>query len=114
MSVEQVLIPDVGAATDVEVVEICVGEGDTIRKDDCLVVLESEKASLEVPAPVEGTVNKLAVALGDKVEEGQLIVEIETDVAGEVQGEEQVEERENEDVSESEPVAATSTPEEAT
>jgi pyruvate dehydrogenase E2 component (dihydrolipoamide acetyltransferase) len=114
VSVEQVLIPDVGAATDVEVVEICVGEGDTIRKDDCLVVLESEKASLEVPAPVEGTVNKLAVALGDKVEEGQLIVEIETDVAGEVQGEEQVEERENEDVSESEPVAATSTPEEAT
>ena len=77
MSVEQVLIPDIGEATDVEVVEICVSEGDAIGKDECLIVLESDKASMEVPAPFAGVVNKMGVALGDKVEEGQLIVEIE-------------------------------------
>ena len=78
MNVEQVLIPDVGEATDVEVVEVCVNPGDTVAKDECLVVLESDKASMEVPAPFDGVVKKLGVACGDKVEEGQLIVEIET------------------------------------
>lgn len=77
MSAEQVLIPDIGEATDVEVVEVCVNEGDSVAKDACLIVLESEKASMEVPSPFDGVVRKLGVALGDKVEEGQLIVEIE-------------------------------------
>lgn len=81
MSVEQILIPEIGEATDVEVVEVCVNEGDSVRKDECIIVLESDKASMEVPAPVGGIINRIGVALGDKVEEGQLLVEIETEAA---------------------------------
>ncbi|MCZ6870895.1 MAG: dihydrolipoyllysine-residue acetyltransferase [Gammaproteobacteria bacterium] len=81
MSVEQILIPEIGEATDVEVVEVCVNEGDSVRKDECIIVLESDKASMEVPAPVDGIINKIGVVIGDKVEEGQLVVEIETEAA---------------------------------
>ena len=75
---EQILVPDVGEAEDIEVIEVLVAVGDEVALDDSLVVLESDKASMEIPTPHAGTVVKLHVKEGDKVEEGKLIAEIET------------------------------------
>jgi pyruvate dehydrogenase E2 component (dihydrolipoamide acetyltransferase) len=80
--IEQVLVPDVGDAQDVEVVELLVSEGDEIQADASIVVLESDKASMEIPAPCGGKVVRIAVAEGDKVEEGTLLIELETESAG--------------------------------
>ena len=75
---EQVLVPDVGEAEDVEVIELLVAVGDVIDADTSLVVLESDKASMEIPSPCAGTIKSFAVAEGDKVTEGSLLAEIET------------------------------------
>jgi|TARA_B100000315_G_scaffold260927_1_gene327553 pyruvate dehydrogenase E2 component (dihydrolipoamide acetyltransferase) len=72
----KILVPDVGEATDVEVIEILVKNGDRISKDESLVVLESEKASMEIPSPTHGEVRSIQVKEGDKVEEGDLILEM--------------------------------------
>jgi pyruvate dehydrogenase E2 component (dihydrolipoamide acetyltransferase) len=76
--IEQVLVPDVGEADNVEVVEILVAVGQTVEKDDSLVVLESDKASMEIPSPLAGVVTSIAVKVGDSVDEGGLILELET------------------------------------
>lgn len=78
---EQVLVPDVGEAEDIEVIEVLVKVGDTVAVDDSLVVLESDKASMEIPSPLAGVVASVNVSEGDKVEEGGLIVELETETA---------------------------------
>lgn len=75
---QQVLVPDVGEAEDVEVVEILVSIGDRVEKDDSLVVLESDKASMEIPSPFAGLVRSIAVKVGDTVDEGGVILELET------------------------------------
>ncbi|MDA1074637.1 MAG: dihydrolipoyllysine-residue acetyltransferase [Proteobacteria bacterium] len=72
-----ILIPDIGDAEDVVVVEICVAVGDDIGADDAVVVIESDKASMEVPAGFAGRVASIEVALGDEVRQGQLIVRLE-------------------------------------
>ncbi len=72
-----VLVPDIGDFTDVPIVELLVKVGDVVAVDDPLVVLESDKASFEVPAPVAGTVREIAVAVGDTVEEGALVARLE-------------------------------------
>ncbi len=69
-----VTIPDIGDAEDVEVIEICVAPGDAVAANDALIVIESDKASLEVPAPFGGTVDKVLVALGDVVNAGDAIL----------------------------------------
>jgi pyruvate dehydrogenase E2 component (dihydrolipoamide acetyltransferase) len=81
---EQVLVPDVGEAEDVEVIELLVAVGDVIDADTSLVVLESDKASMEIPSPCAGTIKSFAVSEGDKVTEGSLLAEIETGDTGEV------------------------------
>ena len=73
----QVLVPDVGDAAEVEIIEILVSVGDVIAKDDSLVVLESDKASMEIPTPEGGKVMSIAVKEGDIVDEGTLIIELE-------------------------------------
>ncbi|MET4692697.1 dihydrolipoyllysine-residue acetyltransferase [Endozoicomonas lisbonensis] len=78
-SVEDVLVPDLGAE-NVPVVEICVAVGDTIAEDDSLVVLESDKATMEVPSPVSGVVKDILVKEGDVMNQGDLILKVE--VAG--------------------------------
>lgn len=75
----EIKIPDMGEAADVEVIEICVSKGDEVAQGDALIVLESDKASMEVPAPWAGKVFSVAVALGDKVEEGTLVLMLEGD-----------------------------------
>ena len=69
-----VTIPDIGDAEDVEVIEICVDPGDTVAANDALIVIESDKASMEVPAPFPGTVDEILVALGDVVNAGDAIL----------------------------------------
>ena len=76
MSVE-VTIPDIGDAEDVEVIEICVAAGDTVAENDALIVIESDKASMEVPAPRAGDVAEVIVALGDRVNAGDAILRLE-------------------------------------
>jgi len=79
MSLVEVRIPDVGDAEEVEVIEISVAEGDEIPLGAVLVVIESEKASMELPAEVAGKIVGISVAVGDIVNEGDLVVTLETD-----------------------------------
>ncbi len=73
----EVRVPDIGDFKDVPVIELLVKPGDVVKKDDSLVTLESDKATMEVPAPQPGTVKELRVKLGDKVSEGSTILTLE-------------------------------------
>jgi pyruvate dehydrogenase E2 component (dihydrolipoamide acetyltransferase) len=75
---ESVAIPDLGNADDVDVIELCVKPGDVVDVDQSLIVLESAKATMEVPSTASGTVLSLTVKVGDKVKSGSVIAEIET------------------------------------
>ena len=79
---KEIRIPDIGDAEDVVVIELCVAPGDRVAPDDALIVIESDKASMEVPAGVGGVVEALLVGIDDAVVEGQSIARIEA-VAGE-------------------------------
>ena len=81
MAIETVKIPDLGGAESVEVIELCAAAGDAVEQEDSLVVLESDKASMDVPSPVDGSVVKYLVAEGDTVKVGDAIAEIETSAA---------------------------------
>ncbi|MGM0520481.1 MAG: pyruvate dehydrogenase complex dihydrolipoyllysine-residue acetyltransferase [Pseudomonadota bacterium] len=83
MSSEIIKVPDIGGDTDVEIIEIAVSEGDVIEAEDTLITLESDKASMDVPAPKGGKVIKVLVKEGDTVSEGDDIVEIEAEGGGE-------------------------------
>ncbi len=67
MSQTQITVPDLGGMDEVEVIEICVQPGDSINEEESLVVLEGDKASMEVPAPMTGIIHSLLVKVGDKV-----------------------------------------------
>ena len=71
-NVVEVKVPDIGDFKDVEVVEILVKPGDTVAKEQSLISLETDKASMEIPAPEAGVVKEMAVKLGDKVSQGSL------------------------------------------
>lgn len=73
-----VLLPDIGDFHDVEVIEILVKPGDTVEVEDSLLTLESDKASMDIPAPQAGVVAEVKVAVGDKINQGDLIVTLET------------------------------------
>jgi len=77
-SVIDVKVPDLGGDSDVEVIEILVAEGDDISEEDGLVTLESDKAAMDVPSPAAGKVRAIKMKVGDKVNEGSLILELET------------------------------------
>lgn len=72
-------VPDIGGAEGAEVVEVLVAVGDTVTLEQSLIVLESDKASMEIPATAEGKILALKVAVGDALSEGDAIVEIDTD-----------------------------------
>lgn len=71
-----VRVPDIGDAHDVDVIEVLVSEGDTIERDQSLITLETEKASMEVPSSHAGVIQKILVKVGDKVSEGSDILEL--------------------------------------
>ena len=74
---KEALVPDIGDFTGIPVIEILVAVGDSVSKDQGLVTLESDKATMEVPAPFAGTVRELKVKLGDNVSEGSVVAIIE-------------------------------------
>lgn len=74
----EIRIPDIGDAENVEVIELCVAAGDAVGPDDAILVIESDKASMEVPAGIAGTLEELLVDIGDAVQEGQLIARLNT------------------------------------
>jgi pyruvate dehydrogenase E2 component (dihydrolipoamide acetyltransferase) len=77
-SAQTIAVPDLGGADSVVVIELCVKPGDTVAEGDSLVVLESDKASMEIPSPVAGKVVSFAVKLGDTVAQGDAMVSIES------------------------------------
>lgn len=77
MSIEQIKLPDVGGE-EVEIIEISVKVGDSIGEDDTIIVVETEKASMDIPAPFAGTIESLVVKAGDKIKEGDLIATLVT------------------------------------
>ena len=78
MSTIEVKVPDIGDFTDVPVIEIFVKPGDTVKAEDSLVTLESDKATMDVPAPAAGVVKELKVKLGDRISEGTVILTLES------------------------------------
>ena len=79
MSMMQFTVPDIGDFDEVEVIEVLVNEGDHVDVDDSLITLESDKATMEIPSTVSGTVKKVLVNVGDKVSEGTHILDIEVE-----------------------------------
>ncbi len=77
MSTTQLTVPDIGDFAEVEVIEVLVAVGDTIKAEQSLITVESDKASMEIPAAQGGVVKALLVKVGDKIAEGSAIVEIE-------------------------------------
>ncbi len=84
MEPTRIVVPDLGETTDVEVVEILVSPGDRVGLDDPVIVLESDKASMDLPSPVEGVVTSVEVSIGDRVEAGAVLVGLDTGSGAEV------------------------------
>lgn len=74
---KEILVPDIGGFDAVEIIEVLVAVGDTINKEQPLITLESDKASMEIPSPAAGVVRELKIKLGDKVSEGHPILVLE-------------------------------------
>lgn len=81
---KQVLVPDIGDFKEVPVIEVLVKPGDTVKMEDPLISLESDKATIEVPSPFDGVVKEVGVRVGDKVSEDSLILVMEVSAAGKV------------------------------
>jgi dihydrolipoamide dehydrogenase len=77
----EVKVPDIGDFTDIPIIEVFVKVGDTVKAEDPLISLESDKATMDVPSPVDGVVKDIKVKLGDKVSEGSLILTVEAEAA---------------------------------
>ena len=84
MATTEVKVPDIGNYTNIPVIEVLVKAGDTVAKDQGLVTLESDKATMEVPSSVAGVIKEVKVKLGDGVAEGDVVAVIETPGAFEV------------------------------
>jgi len=80
MSIEKILVPDVGG-DEVEIIEICVAVGDALEADEGIVTVETDKASMDIPAPFAGELLSLSVSVGDKIKEGDVIAEMQSGAA---------------------------------
>ena len=77
-NIEKILLPDVGDFDDIEIIEVIINTGDDVSKDESIITLESDKATMEIPSPFTGKIKSVAVKVGDRISEGTLIAEIET------------------------------------
>ena len=100
MSEQEIKVPDLGGADEVEIIEIIVSEGDAVQEEDPILTVESDKATVELPAPAAGKITKITVKVGDKVKEGDVIGMLAassdaggSDVAGQKQPDEKAEEK---------------------
>src|SRR3954469_16786867 len=78
MAASEVKVPDIGDFKEVEVIEILVKPGDQVAKEQSLISLESDKATMEIPSPGAGVVKELKVKLGDKLSEGSVILVLDS------------------------------------
>ena len=79
MAIKEVLIPDIGDAADVDVIDILVKPGDSVQAEDALLTLEGDKATMDIPAPFAGIIKAISVNVGDKVSEGRQVMTIEVE-----------------------------------
>ena len=77
MSKKDIKVPNIGEFKDVEVIEVLIKKGQEIKKNDPLITIESDKSSVEIPSTLEGKVTTLNLKIGDKVSEGDKILELE-------------------------------------
>ena len=82
MSIENIKVPDLGDASEVEVIELLVSVGQSVEENDSLLVLESDKAAMEIPAPMAGVVKSISVNLGDQVSTGSEMLSLEIAESG--------------------------------
>ena len=82
MSEKDLLLPDIGDFESVEVIEIHVAVGDSVKVEDPLLTLESDKATMDIPSPFAGTIKQFSVAIGDKISTGSKLGSLETTAAG--------------------------------
>jgi len=81
MAIVEVNVPDIGDFNDVPVIEVLVKPGDTVKAEDSLVTLESDKATMDVPSPAGGVVKSVTVKVGDKVSKGSALLTLDSDAA---------------------------------
>ncbi len=77
-NIEKILLPDVGDFEDIEIIEVIINTGDSVEKDDSIIILESDKATMEIPSPLTGEIKSVDVKVGDRISEGAQIAQIET------------------------------------
>lgn len=77
-NVKEIKVPDIGGATDVDVIDILVKVGSSVQKDDALVTLEGDKATMDIPSPLTGVIESISLKIGDKVSQGSLILKMTT------------------------------------
>ena len=82
MAIKEVLVPDIGNFDSVDVIEVLVKSGDSIAKDDSLITLESDKASMDIPSPFAGTVKEVKLKVGDKASQGTVILMLDAAESG--------------------------------
>ena len=78
MSIKEVLVPDIGNFDSVDVIEVLVSVGDTVAKEDSLITVESDKASMDIPSSLAGVVKEIHIKVGDKTKQGALILTLDT------------------------------------
>jgi pyruvate dehydrogenase E2 component (dihydrolipoamide acetyltransferase) len=81
MAIAEVKVPDIGDFDEVAVIEVLVKVGDTVKAEQSLITVESDKASMEIPSSTAGVVKELKVAVGDKVKEGSVVLVLEAEGA---------------------------------
>ncbi|MBW4934394.1 dihydrolipoyllysine-residue acetyltransferase [Marinobacter sp. F4206] len=86
MSEQEIKVPDLGGADEVEVIEIIVSKGDSVEEEDPILTVESDKASVELPSPGAGKITGITVKVGDKVKEGDVVGTMEADADGGASG----------------------------
>lgn len=79
MTIQTVSVPDIGGTEGAEVIEVSIAVGDTVEIEQSIIVLETDKASMDIPSSVAGTVTKVNVSIGDKLSEGDAIIELEVE-----------------------------------
>ncbi|MDZ7770734.1 MAG: biotin/lipoyl-containing protein [Woeseiaceae bacterium] len=70
---KDITVPDLGDFSDVEVIEVLVGAGDTVAREDGLITLETDKATMDIPSPEDGVIDEITVKVGDRVSSGDTI-----------------------------------------
>ena len=84
----EVKVPDIGDFKDVPIIDLAVKPGDSVKAEDALLTLESDKATIDIPSPADGVVKEFKVKVGDKVGEGSVVLMLE--IAGDLADEGQI------------------------